>query len=106
MSFLDFHLQALAKKFESRIKDTTHFFEKIKELGSLRKNAVLFTVDAMGLYPNVPNKEGLTSIRKHLDNRENKEVTTDALVELADIVSKTTTSSSYIRHLNKNGALQ
>ena len=60
----------------------------------------------MGLYPNVPNKEGLTSIRKHLDNRENKEVTTDALVELADIVSKTTTSSSYIRHLNKNGALQ
>ena len=59
MSFLDFHLQALAKKFESRIKDTTHFFEKIKELGSLRKNAVLFTVDAMGLCPNVPNKEGL-----------------------------------------------
>ena len=32
--------------------------------------------------------EGLAAIRKHLNNRENKEVTTDTLVELADIVLK------------------
>ena len=36
----------------------------------------------------ISHEEGLASIRKHLDNRENKEVTTDTLVELADIVLK------------------
>ena len=79
-SFLDYHLQPLAKKVESYIKDTNHF---LKELGSLPKNAILCTIDVVGLYHNIPHKEGLASIRKHLDNRENKELTTDTLVELA-----------------------
>ena len=103
-SFLDYHLKPLAKKVESYIKDTNHFLKKFKELGSLPKNAILCTIDVVGLYPNIPHKEGLASIRNHVDNRENKEVTTDTLVELADIVLKI--NYFQIRHLNKNGALQ
>ena len=79
-SFLDYHLQPLAKKVKSYTKDTNYFLKKLKELGSLPKNAILCTIDVAGLYPNVPHKKGLASIRKHLDNRENKEVTTDTLV--------------------------
>ena len=86
--FLDYYLQPLAKKVESYIKDTNHFLKKLKELGSLLKNAILCTIDVVDLYPNIPHEEGLASIRKHLNNRENKEVATDALVELADIVLK------------------
>ena len=96
-SFLDYHLKPLAKKVESYIKDTNHFLKKLKELGSLPKNAILCTIDVVGLYPNIPHKEGLASIRKHLDNRENKEVTTDTLVELADIVLK----NNYFQFLDK-----
>ena len=33
--FLDFHLQPLAQKVKSYIKDTNHFLRKIKELGQL-----------------------------------------------------------------------
>ena len=73
-SFLDYHLQPLAKKVESYIKDTNHFLKKLKELGSLPGNAILCTIDVVGLYPNIPHEEGLASIRKHLNNRENKEV--------------------------------
>ena len=63
--------------------------KKLKELGSsLPKNAILCTADVAGLYPNIPHEEGFASTRKHLNNRENKEVTTDILVELADIVLK------------------
>ena len=40
-SFLDYHLQPLAKKVESYIKDTNHFLKKLQELGSLPKNAIL-----------------------------------------------------------------
>ena len=86
-SFLDYHLKPLAKKVESYIKDTNHFLKKLKELGSLPKNAILCTIDVVGLYPNIP----------HSDNRENKEVTTDTLVELADIVLK----NNYFQFLEK-----
>ena len=54
-------------------------------------------LDVLGLYPNIPHKERLASIRKQLDNRENKELTTDTLVELADIVLK----SNYFQFLDK-----
>ena len=83
-SFLDYYLQPLAKKIGSFIKDTNDFLK----LGSLPKNAILCTIVVVGLYPNVPLEESFASIRKHLDNRENKEVTTDTLDELADIVLK------------------
>ena len=79
------------------LKDTNHYLKNLKELGSLPKNAVLCTIDVVGLYPNIPHKEGLASIRNHVDNRENKEVTTDTLVELADIVLK----NNYFQFLDK-----
>ena len=96
-SFLDYHLQPLAKKVELYIKDTNHFLKKLKELGSLPKNAILSTIDIVGLYPSIPHEDDLASIRKHLNNRENKEVTIDTLVEFADIVSK----NNYFQFLDK-----
>ena len=70
------------------MKDTNYFLKKPKELDSLTKNAIWCTIDFVGLYPNIPHEEGLASFRIHLNNRENKEVATDTLVELADIVLK------------------
>ena len=71
-SFLDIHLQPLAKKVGSYIKDTNHFLKKLQEIGSLPKNAVLCNFDVVGLYPNMPLEEGLASIGKHLDNRKKR----------------------------------
>ena len=96
-SFLDYYLQPLAKKVESYIRDTNYFLKKLQELGSLSKNTILCTTDVASLYSNIPHEEGLASIRKHLDNRENKEVTTDYLVELADIILK----NNYFQFLDK-----
>ena len=76
-SFLDYHLQPLAKKVKSNIKDTNYFLKKLKELGSLPKNGILCTIDVVGLYSSLPHKEGLALIRKQLDNRENKEARAD-----------------------------
>ena len=95
-SFLDYRLQSLAKQVESYIRHTNHFPKKLKELGSLPKNTIPCTIAVVGLYPNIPH-EGLVSIRKHFNNRENKEVTTETLVELADIVLK----NIYFQFLDK-----
>ena len=74
-SFLDHHLQPIAQKVNSFIKDTNHFLRKIKSLGQLPEGAILCTIDVVGLYPNMPHEEGLTSLRMFLDARTEKKVT-------------------------------
>ena len=80
-SFLDHHLQPIAQKVNSFIKDTNHFLRKIKSLGQLPEGAILITIDVVCLYPNIPHEEGLVSLRKFLDARTEKKVTTETLLE-------------------------
>ena len=87
-SFLDYHLQPLAQKVKSYIKDTNHFLNKIKKLGSLPDGAILCTMDVVGLYPNIPHGEGLDSLRRYLETRDNKQISSDTLTELAEVVLK------------------
>ena len=55
-SVLGHQLQPLVKKVESYIKDTNHYLKKLQELGSLPENAILCTIDVVGLYPNIPHE--------------------------------------------------
>ena len=81
-------MQPLAQKVKSYIKDTNHFFNKLKSLGKLPQGAILCTIDVVGLCPNVPHS--LTSLRRFLEVRDNKQIFSDTLLELAEIVLKTT----------------
>ena len=87
-SFLEHHLQPIAQKVNSCIKDINHFLRKIKSLDQLPEGAILCTINAVGLYPNIPHEESLASLRKFLDARTEKKVTTETLLELAEIVLK------------------
>ena len=44
--------------------------KKLNELRDLPDDFILCTIDVVGLYPNIPHKEGLEAIRKALDKRE------------------------------------
>ena len=87
-SFLDFHLQPLAQEVKSYRKYTNHFLRKIKELGQLPEGTILCTIDVVGLDPNIPLDEGLAFRRDFLDSRVDKQVTTDTLIEFAELVLK------------------
>ena len=89
-SFLDYvhHLQPLAQKVKSYIKDTNHFLIRLRSLGKLPQGAIMCTVDVVGLYPNIPHSEGLTSLRRVLELNDNKPISSDTLIELAEIVLK------------------
>ena len=87
-SFLDFHLQPLAREVKSYIKDTNDFLKKLRSLPNLPDDIILCTADVVGLYPNIPHEEGLSALRKRLDLRQEKDVTTSTLVELAEVVIK------------------
>ena len=42
----------------------------------------------MGLYPNIPHDEGLIGLRKSFESREDKTISTDSLMDLAEFVLK------------------
>ena len=49
---------------------------------------ILCTIDVVCLYPNIHHEEGLIAIRKALDTRKDKTISTDSLIELAECVLK------------------
>ena len=83
---LDFDLQPIAKKVKSYIKGTNDFLEKLRSLTNLPGNSFLCTMDVVGLYPNIPHDEGLPALRERFNDRDQKDVPTDTLVELAELV--------------------
>ena len=85
-AFLDFHLKSIAEKIKSYIKDTNDFLRKLQNLPKLPDDVILCTIDVVGLYPNIPNEEGLLFLKKALDKRRNKTVSTESHIELVELV--------------------
>ena len=69
-SFLDYHLQPIAQKVKSYIKDTINFLNKVKKLRSLPDGAILCTMDVVGLYPNIPHGESLACLHRLLETKD------------------------------------
>ena len=75
------------QKGASYVKDTKDFQDKIKNL-CVPKNAFLVTADVVGLYPNIPHEAGLKSLKKDLDRRREKKISTEDLVKMGEFVLK------------------
>ena len=78
----------MAQAVKLYIKDTNDFLNKLRSLPKLPDNIILCTVDVVGLYPNIPHEEGLSALRKRLDNRMEKYISSDTLCDLAEVVLK------------------
>ena len=63
----------------------------------LPEDAILCSIDVVGLYPSIPHHDGLEAIRKALDGREDKSVSTESLIQLAYLVLK----NNYFEHDSK-----
>ena len=87
-AFLDHHLQSIARQVKSFVKDTNDFLKKLRDFPPLSYDSILCTIDVVGLYPNIRHEEGLAALRKALETREDKNISTDRLVDLAECVLK------------------
>ena len=87
-ALLEFRLKPLAQKVKSYIKDTNDFLRKMASLPPLPDDIILCTIDVVGLYPNITHDEGLIALRKSLESREDKTISIDSLMDLADCVLK------------------
>ena len=70
-----------------KVKDTDHFLSKLKDLRKITTRRD--SIDVVGLYPNMPNSRGLISLRRFLELRYDKQISSGTLTELAKIVLKT-----------------
>ena len=76
-AFVGHHLKPLVAAVPSDVTDTNDFLKKF-----WRSSAI----DVVGLYPHIPHDKGLQSIREALNNRENLEIPTETIVDLAELV--------------------
>ena len=77
--FLDSELKSVMQEGWSYIKDSGDFIKKLKNIDHISQDANMVTADVVGLYPFSPHDAGLEALRKALDNRENKNISTDLL---------------------------
>ena len=84
--FVHHHIKHEANKHETYLKDTPHFLRSIRNIKGLPKNAILATMDVKALYTNIQHEEGLESLNEALEERQNKEVPSDYLVKLMNIL--------------------
>ena len=84
--YLDFHLQPLVKNIPSYIKDSSDFISKLGGIGVVPSGALLVTIDVVGLYSHIPHAEGLEALGKCFDERDEIDVPTSELVDMARII--------------------
>ena len=75
--------------------------KKLNELRDLPVDFILYTIDVVGLYPNIPHKEGLEPIRKALDKREDQTISTDSLILLTVCVLKNSVFKHDMRYFKQ-----
>ena len=86
-AFVNQHLQPLVKLLPSYIKDTKDFLRNLQTLPTpLPANTLLFTMDVVGLYTNIPHNDGLSACATALNCRTTPLVPTDDIVRLAQLV--------------------
>ena len=72
----------------SYIKDSNNFIKKSKNLKGISQDALLETVDVVGLYPSIPHEAGLKALKEARGKRENRNIATNDLIRMAEFVLK------------------
>ena len=70
----------------SYLKDTNDFLDKIKQIGPLPPKTIMFTLDVVSLYTNIPHEDGLEATRLALEKRINPTIQTSVLIKLLEII--------------------
>ena len=85
-ALVDLTLQPLVKSLPSYVKDTKDFLVQLASLPQLPAGAILFTMDVVGLYNNIPHKDGLQACSTMLDRRHTQSPPTSDIIDLANLV--------------------
>ena len=69
------------------IKDTTDFIRKINKLNlPPEKSLIMFCMDVKALYPSVPRKEARIAVQSALQESNDADINTDAVLQMMDFI--------------------
>ena len=99
--YLDHILKPVMLESWPYIKVSGNILMNLKHLGKITDGAILVTADVVGLYPNIPHKAVLETLRRrYIDTSEIKpEILTEDTVQITEFVLKKNFLSS-MRNLN------
>jgi hypothetical protein len=86
--FVDHFVNPFCPQIKSYVKDTTHFLQKLQEVGELPRGSMLVTMDVVALYPNIPHQGALDAVKNMLHKHRPGPVrpSNDTLVKLLSMV--------------------
>ena len=90
-TFIEYHIKNIAAKHATFLEDTPDFLRIIDKLNNgpkLPENSLIVTWDARALFTNILHTEGLASLTRTLEKRETKNVPTEYLVRLMELILK------------------
>ena len=74
------HLKSIMQNGASYIKDSNDSKSKIKNI-DVPNDGLVVTAGFVGLWPSIPHKTGLSTLREDLDKRTRKEISADNLIK-------------------------
>ena len=81
--------------------ETPPFLKKLHSLFKLLDGIIICTVDIAGWHPKIPHEDDFSSLHKRLESWKEKYISTNILLESADLVLKTTFLNSEKNSLTK-----
>ena len=63
----DYHPQLIVKEIPSYVQDTSKFLRKINQINFTPDNLYVVSLDVKSLYTNIPNAEGIKSVKTSLE---------------------------------------
>ena len=88
--FVDYHSKHLVPLMPAFLQDTPDLLRHIDVLNTIPMppNSFPVSIDVVGLYSNIPTEEGISAMRRALDTRNDKTVTTNTLIEMLNHMLK------------------
>ena len=87
-AFVDPQLKPLVVELQSFIRDTKDFLVQLQSIPPLPHDTILFTMDVVGVYSNIPHEDGLDACHTFLDRRSDHQLPTGDVINLARMVLK------------------
>ena len=89
--FVESKLKEVANCHESYLQDTPHLLRLLSEAnqnGLVRDGDIIVTIDVSALYTNIDQDEGLEACREALEERKCRDIPTDFILQLLEIILK------------------
>ena len=87
-TFLDSELKTIMQEGWSCLKNSDDFIKKLKNIDQIPQDAIMVTANFVCLNTSIAQEAGLEALRKTLDNRENKKISTDDLTKMTEFILK------------------